>query len=228
MADAREPGHAAHRKRLRRRFLDGGATALADYELLELLLTMAIPRGDVKPAAKALMARFETFDAVVNASVDELRTVQGLGEVAPVAIKVVRAAADRLLRAELAGKDVLSSFDAVLAYCKAAMAFEEREQFRVLFLDRKNRLIADEVEQKGTVDRAPVYPREVARRALELNATALILVHNHPSGDPTPSRADIAMTAEVVAALKAVDVTVHDHVVMARGGHASLRALGHL
>lgn len=228
MADAREPGHAAHRKRLRRRFLDSGATALADYELLELLLTMAIPRGDVKPAAKALMARFETFDAVVNASVDELRTVQGLGEVAPVAIKVVRAAADRLLRAELAGKDVLSSFDAVLAYCKAAMAFEEREQFRVLFLDRKNRLIADEVEQKGTVDRAPVYPREVARRALELNATALILVHNHPSGDPTPSRADIAMTAEVVAALKAVDVTVHDHVVMARGGHASLRALGHL
>ncbi|MBC6439945.1 MAG: DNA repair protein RadC [Rhodospirillales bacterium] len=228
MAGERKPDHAEHRRRLRQRFLDGGSGALPDYELVELLLTMAIPRGDVKPAAKALMARFRTFDGVVNASVDDLRTVRGLGEVAPVAIKIVRAAADRLLQAELQDRDILSSFDAVLAYCKAAMAFEQREAFRVLFLDRKNRLIADEELQKGTVDHAPVYPREIARRALELGATALILVHNHPSGDPTPSRADITMTAGIVAALKAVDIVVHDHIVIARGGHSSLRTLGHL
>jgi len=228
IAMADKPDHAEHRRRLRQRFLDGGPDALPDYEMVELLLTMAIPRGDVKPAAKALMARFKTFEGVINASVDDLRTVKGLGEVAPVAIKVVRAAADRLLQAGLAERDLLSSFDAVLAYCKTAMAFEDREQFRILFLDRKNRLIADEPQQEGTVDHAPVYPREVARAALRHNATALILVHNHPSGDPTPSRADIRMTAEIVEACRAVDVIVHDHIVIARSGHASLRALGHV
>lgn len=226
MSGGAKPDYVDHRKRLRQRFLDGGADALPDYELLELLLTMAIPRGDVKPAAKALMARFGTFDGVVNASVDDLRTVKGLGEVSPVAIKVVRAAADRLLRSEVTGKPVLSSFEAVIDYCRLSMGFEEREQFRVLFLDRKNNLLTDEVQQKGTVDHAPVYPREVARRSIELNATAVILVHNHPSGDPTPSRADIAMTKEIVAAAKAVGVTVHDHIVIARDSHASLRALG--
>jgi DNA repair protein RadC len=226
MTGETKPGYVDHRKRLRQRFLDGGSDALPDYELLELLLTMAIPRGDVKPAAKALMKRFGTFDGVVNASVDDLRTVKGLGEVSPVAIKVVRAAADRLLRSEVTGKPVLSSFESVIDYCRLAMGFEEREQFRVLFLDRKNNLLTDEVQQKGTVDHAPVYPREVARRSIELNTTAVILVHNHPSGDPTPSRADIAMTKEVVAAAKAVGVTVHDHIVIARDSHASLRALG--
>lgn len=226
MTGESKPGYVDHRKRLRQRFLDGGPDALPDYELLELLLTMAIPRGDVKPAAKALMKRFGTFDGVVNASVDDLRTVKGMGEVSPVAIKVVRAAADRLLRSEVTGKPVLSSFESVIDYCRLAMGFEEREQFRVLFLDRKNNLLTDEVQQKGTVDHAPVYPREVARRSIELNATAVILVHNHPSGDPTPSRADIAMTKEIVAAAKAVGVTVHDHIVIVRDSHASLRALG--
>ena len=226
MTGEAKPDYVDHRRRLRQRFLDGGPDALPDYELLELLLTMAIPRGDVKPAAKALMKRFGTFDGVVNASVDDLRTVKGLGEVSPVAIKVVRAAADRLLRSEVTGKPVLSSFEAVIDYCRLSMGFEEREQFRVLFLDRKNNLLTDEVQQKGTVDHAPVYPREVARRSIELNATAVILVHNHPSGDPTPSRADIAMTKEVVAAAKAVGVAVHDHIVIARDSHASLRALG--
>ncbi len=226
MTGESKPGYVDHRKRLRQRFLDGGPDALPDYELLELLLTMAIPRGDVKPAAKALMKRFGTFDGVVNASVDDLRTVKGLGEVSPVAIKVVRAAADRLLRSEVTGKPVLSSFESVIDYCRLSMGFEEREQFRVLFLDRKNNLLTDEVQQKGTVDHAPVYPREVARRSIELNATAVILVHNHPSGDPTPSRADIAMTKEIVAAAKAVGVTVHDHIVIVRDSHASLRALG--
>jgi DNA repair protein RadC len=226
MTGEAKPDYVDHRRRLRQRFLDGGPDALPDYELLELLLTMAIPRGDVKPAAKALMKRFGTFDGVVNASVDDLRTVKGLGEVSPVAIKVVRAAADRLLRSEVTGKPVLSSFEAVIDYCRLSMGFEEREQFRVLFLDRKNNLLTDEVQQKGTVDHAPVYPREVARRSIELNATAVILVHNHPSGDPTPSRVDIAMTKEVVAAAKAVGVAVHDHIVIARDSHASLRALG--
>jgi len=222
----REPDYVDHRKRLRQRFLEGGAEALPDYELVELLLTMAIPRGDVKPVAKALMARFGSFEGVVNASVDDLRTVKGMGEVAPVALKVVRAAADRLLRQGVMQREVLSSYDAVIAYCRLAMAHQPTEQFRILFLDRKNRLVADEVQQTGTVDHAPVYPREVARRALALNATAVILVHNHPSGDPTPSRADIAMTREVAAAAKAVEVVVHDHIVIARDGHASFRALG--
>jgi DNA repair protein RadC len=226
MTGETRPDYIDHRKRLRRRFLEGGADALPDSELLELLLTMAIPRGDVKPAAKALMQRFKTFDGVVNASVDDLRTVKGVGEVSPVAIKVVRAAADRLLRSEVTGKPVLSSFESVIDYCRLAMGFEPREEFRVLFLDRKNRLLTDEVMQKGTVDHAPVYPREVARRAIELNATAIILVHNHPSGDPTPSRADIAMTKEIAEASKAVGVVVHDHIVVSRDSHASLRALG--
>ncbi len=224
----RKPDSVDHRKRLRQRFLDGGTDALHDYELLELLLAMAIPRDDVKPAVKALMARFKTFDGVVNASVDDLRTVKSLGEVAPVAIKVVRAATDRLLRAKVTGRPVLSSFEAVLNYFRLAMAFEECEQFRILLLDRKNRLLSDEVQQEVTVDHAPVYPRETARRSIELNATALILVHNHPSGDPTPSRADITMTSEIVEALKAVGVVVHDHIIIARDGHASLRALSYL
>lgn len=226
MAEPGEPDYVDHRKRLRRRFLEGGADAMPDYELLELLLTMAIPRGDVKSAAKALIARFGNFEKVVNASVDHLRTVKGLGEVAPIAIKVVRAAADRLLRQRVLKQEVLSSFDAVIEYCRLAMSFEATEQFRILFLDRKNRLFADEVQQKGTVDHAPVYLREVARRALEVNATAVILVHNYPSGDPTPSRADIAMTKEIAEATEAVGVVVHDHIVIARDGHASLRALG--
>ena len=226
MGEAKKPDYVNHRRRLRQRFLDGGGDALPDYELLELLLTMAAPRGDVKPLAKALVARFGGFAGAVNATVDDLRSVKGMGEVAPVAIKVVRAATDRLLRAEITGKPVLSSFDAVLDYCRLAMAFEKLEQFRILFLDRKNRLVTDEIQQRGTVDQAPVYPREVARRAIELNATAVILVHNHPSGDPTPSQADIAMTREVARALKAVGVAAHDHIVVAREGHASMRAMG--
>ena len=226
MSQSTRPEQAGHRERLRERFVKGGPDALPDYELLELLLAMAIPRGDVKPTAKALLRRFKNFPGVVDAPVEALREVDGMGKVAPVALKVVRAAAQRLLRQEVVGREAFSSFEAVIDYCRVAMAFEPREEFRVLFLDRKNRLIDDEVQQKGSVDHAPVLPSEVARGALERHATAVILVHNHPSGDPTPSRADIAMTREVVAAAKAVGVTVHDHIVIAREGHASFRALG--
>ncbi len=226
MTEAKAPGYIDHRKRLRQRFLNGGGDALSDYELLELLLTMALPRGDVKPLAKALDARFGGFAGAVNASVDDLRSVKGMGEVAPVALKVVRAAANRLLRTQITGKTVFSNLEAVLDYCRLAMAYERQEQFRILFLDRKNRLMADEIQQRGTVDQAPVYPREVARRAIELNATAVIMVHNHPSGDPTPSQSDIAITKQVSKALKAVGVTPHDHIVVARDGHASMRAMG--
>ena len=224
MADAAD--HEGHRDRLRRRFLDQGADALADYELLELLLFSAIPRRDTKPVAKELLRRFGSLAGVLAAPPARLKEVALVKDSAVIVLKANQAMAQRMLKREAAKEPLLSSFDAVLDHLKAAMAHEPNEQFRILFLDRKNRLVADEVQQKGTVDHAPVYPREVARRALELNATAVILVHNHPSGDPTPSRADIAMTKEVAAAAKAVEVVVHDHIVIARDGHASFRALG--
>ena len=224
MADAAD--HEGHRDRLRRRFLDQGADALADYELLELLLFSAIPRRDTKPVAKELLRRFGSLAGVLAAPPARLKEVALVKDSAVIVLKANQAMAQRMLKREAAKEPLLSSFDAVLDHLKAAMAHEPNEQFRILFLDRKNRLVADEVQQKGTVDHAPVYPREVARRALELNATAVILVHNHPSGDPTPSRADIAMTTEVAAAAKAVEVVVHDHIVIARDGHASFRALG--
>ena len=218
--------YEGHRERIRQRFLTLGADNLEDYEILELLLTTILPRQDVKPLAKSLLQHYGSFAAVMHADAEELQRIKGIGPATAVTLTIIAAAAVRMLRDTTRQAANLSSFESVIEYCRLAMGFEDREQFRILFLDRKNRLLADEVQQKGTVDHAPVYPREVARRALQHNATAVILVHNHPSGDPTPSRADIAMTKEIVAAAKAVGVTVHDHIVIARDGHASLRALG--
>lgn len=218
------PSHVGHRQRLRERFTKGGADALPDYELLELILFRAIPRRDTKDLAKRLIARFGSFAEVINAPELRLAEVKEVGEAVITELKLVRAAALRLMRSELIDKPALSSWDAVLAYVRAAMGFEAREQFRILFLDRKNRLIADEVQQQGTVNHTPVYVREVVKRALELSATAIILVHNHPSGDPTPSRADIDMTKQIVDAAKPLGVAVHDHIIVGRGGHTSLKA----
>jgi DNA repair protein RadC len=220
------PHYHGHRQRLRDRFLEAGPAALADYELLELVLFRAIPRRDVKPLAKDLLKRFGSFAEVVSASPTRLAEVAGLGEAAIAELKVVQAAAQRLVRGEINRREVLSSWSAVLDYCRGAMAFADREQFRVLFLDKRNQLIADEVQQEGTVDHTPVYPREVVRRALELSATAIILVHNHPSGDPTPSRADVEMTRSVIDAGKPFGIAVHDHIVVGKDGHASLKGLG--
>ena len=219
------PHYLGHRQRLRERFVSGGRDALPDYELLELLLFMAIPRVDTKPIAKSLLDRFGTFGDVIAAPVKQLRE-EKLSENTIAALKVVEAAALRLAKAKVMGKPALSSWEALLDYCAMEMARGQTEQFRVLFLDRKNVLIADEAQSKGTVDHTPVYPREVLKRALELGASALILVHNHPSGDPTPSRGDIQMTREIVAAAKALKIEVHDHLVIGKGKHASFKALG--
>jgi DNA repair protein RadC len=217
---------SGHRERLRERFLDGGAGAIPDYEMMELVLFAAIPRRDVKPLAKQLIAQFGSFAEVIAASRPRLLEVPGLGESAVTQLKIIEAAALRLSRTQLLNRPALSSWPALIDYCTAAMARAPHEEFRVLFLDRKNILVADEVQARGTIDHTPVYPREIVKRALELGATAIILVHNHPSGDPTPSRADIEMTREVVAAAKALKIAVHDHLVVGRSGHASFKSLG--
>jgi DNA repair protein RadC len=221
-----EPHYAGHRERLRRRFLDGGADALPDYELLELVLFAAIPRRDVKPLAKTLLARFGSFAEVMAAPPSRLLEIDGVGEGVIAQLKIIEAAAVRLSKTRVLHRPALSSWQALLDYCSVTMARAEREEFRVLFLDRKNTLIADEVQMRGTVDHTPVYPREVLKRALELSASAIILVHNHPSGDPTPSRADIDMTREIMAAAKPLRITVHDHLVIARSGHTSFKSAG--
>ncbi len=219
------PHYHGHRERLRARFREAGEEALADYELVELMLFRALPRRDVKPLSKALMARFGSFAEVVSASPARLAEVEGLGEAAITELKLVQAAAHRLARGEMKRRPVLSSWSVVLDYCWASMAFADREQFRVLFLDKRNQLIADELQQTGTVDHTPVYPREVVKRALELSATALILVHNHPSGDPTPSRADIQMTKAIIDVARPLGIEVHDHIIVGKEGHASLKGL---
>jgi DNA repair protein RadC len=221
-----QPHYFGHRERLRTRFLEGGADALPDYELLELVLFAGIPQRDVKPLAKELIAKFGSFAEVIAAPPEQLKAFRGLKDNAIAQFKIVQAAALRLSKTRLLNRPVLSSWSALLDYCVAAMARAGTEEFRVLFLDRKNALITDEVMSEGTVDHAPVYPREIVKRALELSASALILVHNHPSGDPTPSRADIDMTREIVEAAKALRIAVHDHLVIGRGGHASFKALG--
>lgn len=226
MTDAQDNGTDGHRERLRTRFLQGGADAMPDYELLELTLFAALPRRDTKPLAKALLARFGSFAEVIAAPRARLMEVKGVGESVASHLKIVEAAAQRLAKTKVMGRAALSSWSALLDYCTAVMARNETEEFRVLFLDRKNMLVADEVLNRGTVDHAPVYPREIVKRALELNASALILVHNHPSGDPAPSKADIAMTREVATAAKALGIAVHDHLVIGRSGHSSFKSLG--
>ena len=206
--------------------MEGRADAMPDYELMELVLFAAIPRRDVKALAKQLIAQFGSFAEVIAAPRARLREVSGIGESVATQLKIIEAAALRLARSELLNKPVLSSWGAVIDYCAAAMARSPHEEFRTLFLDRKNVLIGDEVQTRGTIDHTPVYPREIVKRALELGASAIILVHNHPSGDPTPSRADIEMTREVVSAAKALNIAVHDHLVVGRGGHASFKSLG--
>jgi DNA repair protein RadC len=223
---AEAPAHYhGHRERLRARFLAAGTDALADYEVLELVLFRAMPRRDVKPLAKALLEKFGSFAEVISAPTARLSEVPGLGEAAVTEIKIVQAAAQRLLRGQLKSRRALSSWASVLDYCRAAQAFAEKEQFRVLFLDKRNQLIADELQQTGTVDHTPVYPREVVKRALELSATAIILVHNHPSGDTTPSSADIQMTKEIQVIARPMGIALHDHIIVGRDGHASFKGL---
>jgi len=221
-----ESGADGHRARLRARFRNGGADAMPDYELLEMTLFAALPRRDTKPLAKALLARFGSFAEVISAPRARLMEVKGVGMSIADHLKIVEAAAHRLAKTKVMGRPALSSWSALLDYCTAAMARSQNEEFRVLFLDRKNNLIADEVQNRGTVDHTPVYPREIIKRALELTASAIILVHNHPSGDPTPSKADIAMTREIVTAAKTLSIAVHDHLVIGRGDHASFKSLG--
>jgi DNA repair protein RadC len=222
------PHYHGHRERLRQRFREAGSEAVTDYELLELVLFRALPRRDLKPLAKQLLATFGSFAEALSAPRERLAEIKGLGEGAITDLKIVHAAANRLLRGQVKKRPVLSSWSHVLDYCRTAMAFENKEQFRVLFLDKRNALIADEVQQTGTVDHTPVYPREVVKRALELSATAIVLVHNHPSGDPTPSRADIQMTQAIVEVARALGIAVHDHLIVGKDGHASLKALKHI
>jgi DNA repair protein RadC len=224
--DPTRPHYWGHRARLRQRFLAGGHGSMPEYELLELVLFNAIPRIDVKPLAKALLAAFGDLNGVIAASEHRLLQVAGATDRVWLQLRILEAVAHRMARAKVMDRSVIGSWDALMAYCKTVMAYRETEQFRVLYLDNRNVLIADEEQARGTVNHVPVYPREVAKRALELNATAIILVHNHPSGDPTPSRADIEMTAEIELACQAIGVAVHDHVVIGRETDASFRSLG--
>ena len=215
-----------HRDRLRQRFLRNGVGGVEDYELLEMLLFAAIPRRDVKPLAKTLLKTFGGIAGVLGASAVELQKVRGLSENSAALLKVVHALTQKMLWEEIEKKPLLGSWQKLIDYLTVAMAHEKREHFRVLFLNRKNQLIADEVQNTGTVDHAPVYPREIVKRALDLGATAMILVHNHPSGDPTPSDSDIVMTEEVIRAAAALDVMVHDHIIISANGYSSFKAMG--
>ena len=220
-----QPHYHGHRERLRTRFRDAGSDAVTDYELLELVLFRALPRRDLKPLCKELVAKFGSFAEVLAAPEKRLAEIKGLGDAAIVDLKIVHAAASRMAKGKVQKRTVLSSWSSVLDYCRTAMAFADKEQFRILFLDKRNQLIADEVQQVGTVDHTPVYPREVVKRALELSATAIILVHNHPSGDPTPSHADITMTRAIVDVAKPLGISVHDHIIVGKEGHTSFKGL---
>ena len=217
---------ADHRQRLRDRFMSGGAGAMPDYELLELVLFRSIPRRDVKPLARSLLDKFGDFNRVITAPPDRLTDIKGVGDAVVTDLKIVEAAAQRLARSKILKRHVISSWDAILDYCHTTMAHRETEQFRVLFLDRKNTLIADEEQARGTVDHVPVYPREILRRALEVAASAMILVHNHPSGDPTPSQADIAMTERIRHGAEALSLVLHDHLIIGSGREYSFRSEG--
>ena len=219
------PHYRGHRERLRTRFRNAGADAVSDYELLELVLFRTIPQRDVKPLAKELIAKFGSFAEALAAPRQRLEEVKGVKEATGTDLKILHAAAGRITRGEARKRTVLSSWSAVLDYCRTTMAFGDKEQFKIIFLDKRNQIIADEVQQTGTVDHTPVYPREVVKRALELSATAIILVHNHPSGDPTPSSADIQMTQSIVDIAKPLGIAVHDHIIVGKDGHTSLKAL---
>ena len=223
--DATNFTYLGHRERLRDRFNEGGPSALPDYELLEMVLFRAIKRGDTKPIAKALIARFGTFAEVISAEPERLMEVKGVGPAVATELKLIQAAALRLTRGAVINRPILSSWNGIVEYCRAAMAFNEIESFRLLFVDKRNQLIADEVQQTGSVDHTPVYAREVIKRALELAATAIVMVHNHPSGDPTPSMADIEMTKKVIAAGQHLGILVQDHIIIGRKGHVSFRNL---
>lgn len=226
LAEASAPHYLGHRERARQRFAAVGAEAMADYELLELVLQLAIPRRDTKALAKDLMARFGSFSGVFGASLDDLAAIKGMGQTTATSLKIIQAAAQRFAK-ERVGRDapILGSWSQLIDYCHATMAHNTVEEMRVLYLDKKNRLIADEVMQRGTIDHTPVYPRELLKRALQLSATALILVHNHPSGDPTPSSADVHMTRQIEDIAKPLGISVHDHLIIGRSGHASLKAM---
>ena len=221
-----KPHYLGHRQRLKDRFMRDAGASLHDYEMLELVLFLAKPRAEVKPLAKALIARFGSFADVIAADAKELVKVKGVGENTAVALKTIQAAAIRLAREQIMNQPVISSWQKLLDYCHASLAFAKTEEFRVLFLDRKNVLIADEMQQTGTVDHTPVYPREVVKRALELGASSIIMVHNHPSGDPTPSKGDIEMTTEVREACEKLGISLHDHLIIGKSGHASFKSLG--
>jgi len=219
------PHYHGHRERLRERFHAAGPDALSDYELLELALFPALPRRDTKPLAKSLLKKFGSFAEVIHAPETRLREVKGIGDASIQQLKLIAAAASRIAKGQLKARTLLSSWNDVIDYCRTTMAFADKEQFRILFLDKRNQLIADEVQQVGTVDHTPVYPREVIKRALELSATAILLVHNHPSGDPTPSQADIQMTKAIIDIAGPLGIAVHDHIIVGRGGHASMKGL---
>ena len=222
---AETPHYHGHRERLRERFHTAGPDALSDYELLELALFPALPRRDTKPLAKSLLKTFGSFAEVIHAPVARLREIDGIGDASINQLKLIAAAVSRVAKGEVKQRTALSSWNDVIDYCRTSMAFADKEQFRLLFLDKRNRLIADEVQQTGTVDHTPVYPREVIKRALELSATALILVHNHPSGDPTPSQADIQMTKAIIEIATPLGISVHDHIIVGRNGHSSLKGM---
>src|SRR6202049_3485724 len=222
---AETPHYHGHRERLRERFYGAGPDALSDYELLEMALFAALPRRDTKPLAKSLLKKFGSFAEVIHAPEARLREVEGIKDASVNQIKLIAAAAHRIAKGEIKRSIALSSWNDVIGYCRTSMAFADKEQFRILFLDKKNQLIADEVQQTGTVDHTPVYPREVIKRALELSATAVILVHNHPSGDPTPSQADIQMTKAIIDIAGPLGIAVHDHIIVGKNGHASMKGL---
>jgi DNA repair protein RadC len=222
---AEAPHYHGHRMRLRERFHSAGPDALSDYEMLEMVLFTARSQGDVKPLAKTLIKKFGSFAEVIHAPETRLREVKGVGDRTVTELKLIAAAASRIAKGQLQQRTLLSSWNDVIDYCRTAMAFADKEQFRILFLDKRNQLISDEVQQTGTVDHTPVYPREVIKRALELSATAVILVHNHPSGDPTPSQADIQMTKAIIDIAGPLGISVHDHIIVGKNGHASLKGL---
>jgi DNA repair protein RadC len=219
------PHYLGHRERLRERFHGAGPDALSNYELLEMVLFTAKTQGDVKPLAKTPLKTFGSFAEVMHAPEARLREVKGVGDRTVTELKLIAAAATRIAKGQLQARKVLSSWNEVIDYCRTSMAFADKEQFRILFLDKRNQLISDEVQQTGTVDHTPVYPREVIKRALELSATAILLVHNHPSGDPTPSQADIQMTKAIIDIATPLGIAVHDHIIVGKNGHASMKGL---